>query len=306
MSAATTTEGRDEAPGSDTAPADGDDEAVDDRGDDGQPVVTLLDPGAEPRQPLRFRLSPATVQHAELVTDMTADLTVTGEDAPEPVGPQILPTITMSLTAEVRSVDDRGSAKVTATYEDPVVGPGAFDPAQRQAIEDALARLDGASISITQSSRGEVIYADVDDLSTALGASGIDPVSQLSSLAIPFPVEAVGVGAMWTADQLVHSGPLRLQQRTTYTVTGLDGDVVTISAELDQHLAPGSEDQGPNGTIEQYRTTGHSETVVDLTGPLPVSHHSTLDQVLVLRAPAGSTGSVDQRLQTAIAMTRTP
>lgn len=267
-------------------------------------VVTLVDAGAEPRQPLRFRLTEGTVQDLEMVMDMTMEMSGTGEAADASNAAGDIPRITMPLTAEVTDVDDRGSAQVEATYHDVIVDPDAtMDPDEREAVEDALSMMGGSGISITQSNRGQLIYGEIEGFGAPLGGTSVDAQSQLASLAVPFPVEAVGVGAVWTVDQEIESGPLLLEQRATYTITAIEGDLISLTSRIEVGLAPGADDLGPDGTIEHFTVSEDGQTTIDLTSPLPRSASSTTEQSMVVTAPPGSVGSLDQRTIITLTMT---
>lgn len=104
-------------------------------------------------------------------------------------------------------------------------------------------------------------------------------VTTLTSLPVIFPGEAVGVGATWSVDSRV-TGDATLLQTTTYTLTGLDGDVVELDVEVTQRPAmgaipiegvPGAEDtQGQELRVISSDTTSTGAITVDLTRPLPV------------------------------------
>lgn len=291
-------------PTTDTSRPDRDDAVV---GATGAVVVTLVDAGAEPRQPLRFRLTEGTVQDLEVAMDMTMDLSGTGDAADASDANGTIPTIVMPLTAEVIDLDDRGSARIDATYLDAIVDPGATtDPDERADLEDALSMLGGSTISITQSSRGQLIYADADGFDDAFGSSGMDLTRQLADFTVPFPVEAVGVGAVWTVEQQIESDPVVLDQRATYTVTAIDGDLISVVSRVELTLAPGAGDLGADGTIEHYTVTGDGTTIIDLTSPMPHSATSTTEQSMVATAPPGSSGSLDQRTTITLTITSGP
>ena len=104
-------------------------------------------------------------------------------------------------------------------------------------------------------------------------------LTTLTSLPVVFPAESVGVGATWSVDSRV-TGDATLLQTTTYTVTGIEGDLVDLDVEVTQRPSmgaipiegvPGAEDaQGQELRVISSETTSTGAITVDLTRPLPV------------------------------------
>ena len=94
---------------------------------------------------------------------------------------------------------------------------------------------------------------------------------KLLSLPVVFPEEAVGEGATWSVDTRV-TGESTLLQTATYTITGIDGDRVSLDVSVQQRPALGAleMEDGQSLNVLNSNTTSEGTLVVDLGSPLPV------------------------------------
>lgn len=91
---------------------------------------------------------------------------------------------------------------------------------------------------------------------------------------VVFPGDAVGVGGSWTVDARVTDDSTMLQT-TTYTITGIDGDKVSLDVKVAQRPAVGAitadlTDGTHTLNVLNSNTTTDGHIVVDLNQPLPV------------------------------------
>lgn len=112
------------------------------------------------------------------------------------------------------------------------------------------------------------------------GRQAVEPtLLALVTNAVVFPQQPVGVGAVWTVASRV-VGDATLQRTTTYTVTAIDGDSVSLDVSVAEQpsqrslridaQAAGALD-GSDVEVESAETTSQGSVVVDLAHPLPVS-----------------------------------
>ncbi|WJY63796.1 hypothetical protein CATRI_08620 [Corynebacterium atrinae] len=102
---------------------------------------------------------------------------------------------------------------------------------------------------------------------------------KLMSLPVEFPTEEISEGARWTVDSRV-TGESTLLQTTTYTVTSIQGDTVTLDVKVQQRPAisslsidglPGAMQMtGETLNVLHSNTTSEGTLTVDLTKPLPI------------------------------------
>lgn len=202
-------------------------------------TVTVEDIGAEPRQVLRIVSEVGASQAVTQVQDIGMDIEAAGQSQS-----MQNPTTEIDITYVVTGVDgDR--IEVEGTYDEVrVLETAGADAATVAATRETMAAFDGASFRGTYTDRGSVIGIEFAGLDAG-GALGepfgamfdqlIDGLSESAeSLSVPFPVEAVGVGARWTVESSAELGGLPFEQTSTVVITELDGDRVV--GTLDQEL----------------------------------------------------------------------
>jgi len=98
---------------------------------------------------------------------------------------------------------------------------------------------------------------------------------QVGSLAVPFPVEAVGIGARWRGVSSARSTGIDARQTYEYTVRERDADHVVLDVEYTQ-TAPRQRAElpgVPTGTkvsITKFRVAGTGTATIGLSALLPV------------------------------------
>jgi len=231
--------------------------------------VVVLDPGEEPRQVLRYRLTEGQVEDTVSVMRMGMRTVVDGEWTPW-LG---LPPMEMAATSTVTGVNGDGSYDVEIIYTDVGVprDPGQLPPEAIEEMEAGLASLIGMRQVLRIDDRGWVLAAAT---SLPPGAeSAVDPTqldAMTQELIDPLPAEPVGVGARWevsrrtsdamgfeaygrnvlTLDRVLPDGRLRM---------GLDID---LSADPGPMTLPDMEFL--DATIDRFTTDGGGDKTVDL------------------------------------------
>ena len=197
------------------------------------PVATLLDPGDEPRRPLRFAL--ATGASVDLDFTFDVDLTQRTTDAEEPV---LLdpPTTTQTVRLTVGSTDDDG-AVVSFEVIDAGLDPNGttLTDAQTMELTAAVQRLVGLRGELRIDERGgtrTLRYDPPEGLPAELAdtLSGLE--QNLSTLVPVLPAEPVGRGARWRIVSRSGAGGLTLRQTTDYEVTGIEAGRITYRATI--------------------------------------------------------------------------
>lgn len=91
------------------------------------------------------------------------------------------------------------------------------------------------------------------------------------SLPVVFPAEPVGKDATWDVDTRV-AGEAGLLQTTTYHVTAIEGDIVTLDVNVTQRPSLGAlaMEDGSSLEVLDSSTQAKGSIKVDLTKPLPV------------------------------------
>ena len=247
-------------------------------------TVELLDPGAEPRQELRLSVEEGTEQTYVLHQEQDIELDVGGTAQATAMATE------QEVTYAVDSVGD-GLIVAKTTYgagrvlDDPPV-----DPTTRQILDEVFASFQGAQGSTTFDERGRIVEIQVPDITVdepqlqlVLDGllSGLE--GQGTQLAVPFPEEAVGVGARWRASASFELAGLPFEVVTEVTLTGVgDG---TIDGEIAQTLSipPGPVSlQGVEAEVVSSDITGGGTVHWDLASPV-VTTTQEISGTLVLR-----------------------
>ena len=202
-------------------------------------TVTVEDIGSEPRQVLRIASEVGATKTVTQIQDIGMDIEAAGQSQS-----MQNPTTEIDITYTVVGGDgDR--IEVEGTYDEVrVLETDGADAATVATTRETMTAFEGASFLGTYTDRGSVIGIEFDGLD--LGGVGGEPfgamldqlIDSLSesaeSLSVPFPVEAVGVGARWTVESAAELGGLPFEQTSTVEITELDGDRVV--GTIDQVL----------------------------------------------------------------------
>lgn len=191
----------------------------------------LLDPGAEPRQPLRI----AYAEGDEAVITFTSDLAVTQETDGRT---QRLdsPPITQTLTYAVGAATDAGSALTIRIDAIAAKGKGtALTEEQLAALDEELAPLVGLEATAVATPLGELedlAFDAPDGLSDSLAAQLDALEEQLPALGPALPSEPVGVGASWRTTSTTNVGGAEVETTSTVTVTAIEDGLLSYTSTI--------------------------------------------------------------------------
>lgn len=249
------------------------------------PVLKLLEPGAEPRAPLRYAWK------APQAVAVTAAGRWRVTDSSQSNG-VAFPT----LTTPIRLVPSAKAGEVDFVFQKPSGEPGPGMPGALDTITaHILVALEGVHGTIRLDPRGVLgsltLYPSRNDPEFVDGGSMQKRSLYATQMAktvlvtgpIPFPEEPVGVGARWSVERVVPRGPLSLVQVSTYTLERVEGRKVFLSTRIGAKFDPGS---GLRPEELQLEVSGGGRAVVDLGLPLP----TTLDETLAIAASVGRAG----------------
>lgn len=242
----------------------------------GPPVVTLLDPGAEPRRALRFTWRKTTESG---VMDMKMALAMSMANRPLPP-PMEMPTIRMHFDVKPESVAPDGTLHaVFALKKVQLLDDSGWPKEAKDELRTFLQKLAGLRVKETISSRGVVQETSVEppaDLPPQVRQMVENMKESLRNVSSPFPEEPVGKNARWEVKTVV-DGAMRLAQTTTITLEDLKDKQVSLGVVLVQ-AAPKqpmrSSTPLPSGAkmmLESHTGIGSGKTKVTLDGLVPTS-----------------------------------
>nr|WP_239004143.1 hypothetical protein [Nocardia panacis] len=235
-------------------------------------VAAVVQPGAEPREPLRPRYSEGTVQQVTLRTDHR----IAQQINDQPVRDYSTPALTIPMTA--RSGPDGIECTLGA-----VSTP---DPS----LNKALGTADGSRAGFDLSELGAITalrLAPNPDTANSARAALEQAFYQAIYQSVTFPDEPLGEGAVWTMRQQI-AGGVNLDQVITATLAAREGDRLTIDLTVVQK--PRNESWNlPNNAgaldIQDYVMHGSGTITVDLGMPLPVAGTITVGGHQTYRDP---------------------
>jgi len=233
--------------------------------------VVVEDRGQEPRRALRLGVGEGDEDPVTQRQELSLRVDVGGEvqDSPSPV-------TEIDLTWRVGGADDE-RLEVQGTYDAVRIleTPG-VDPATMEATRQSLQGFEGATVQASYTRHGAALAASFDELELPEGPAGEVAGQLLSgltdtieSLSVPFPDEAVGVGARWRVDAEVVVAGLPMEVTTTVRLDELTADRATGTLDQVVRYVPGDvEAFGAPATVIGGEVTGSGPIVWDLAGGL--------------------------------------
>ncbi len=223
----------------------------------------LLEPGAEPRRPVRLALTPGATATVAVRTDLDV-LQVSGGEEQRLDTPAVVQTVTFT----VEKVDPQGAA-VSFTFDDVVVDASAGDLSDAEALTliaelRQLVGLGGTAVMTDRGRLESVDYAVPDGLDEDVAATLEQFEGRLGGLAVPLPEEPVGAGARWRASGSTVAAGVTVEETATYEVVAMDANGVTYRFDLtqsagEQELHGPTVPAGTEATLRSAELTGSGE-----------------------------------------------
>lgn len=261
-------------------------------------VVELVEPGADPRHEMRLDPEVGASTTVEMRMTMAMESTVDGQAAPAAE----IPPMVMAMTL---TIDEVAAERLSMSYTYDQVSVDGPDPA---GVADVLATMEGLAGTITTTRRGAYLEGDI------TAPPGIDPTvasmldqfeQQMSSMTVPLPQEAVGVGAVWLATTGFEVNGVSTVNKMTYELRAWDGDTYELGVEIDQQILPATIDEGA-ATIEilEGANSGAGTMTGTLRLPFATRGHTELAGSMLLEVTSGGqTAQVEQSQQAEMELT---
>jgi hypothetical protein len=240
--------------------------------------VTVLEPGAEPRQQIRYHGSSGRTERLLLRLSL-ANFIQTQAGSAGGASPVL--DLVMHVGATYRGSEGSGLWGYPLKFE--MIGVNGADGLEPAALDALAAELEPIARTrgifeidnrgITRSAELTIPPEASPRLLTMLGNV------RTTLLAAALPKEAVGVGARWQAERIVKVGGMKVPQTVTYTLVERDGDVLHLGISARQSAVPQEFPHGIDGSViklQAYEMTAVGNSVVDLHGFAPMSElHAT-------------------------------
>ncbi len=252
------------------------------------PVITLIDPGGEPREVRAYAMMEGTVAETSMRFRFSIVQLIDGI-------PSIDATtaVDIQIVAEVTDVVPEGFV-ITSTFGN--YRASASDPATEAALNSVYSELSGTGITQLVSPTGQILAVAVDEwlvdfseITTAIAGAGA-----------PLPTEPIGIGAEWRVDTEIDVQGIALVQTSTITLLDIDGSLLLVVLETTQELGPeGLTIPGLDLTDADasLSTVGTGTATWDLSLPIPVSGTTEAVQTMfVALSIAGEESTLNQTI----------
>lgn len=268
--------------------------------------IVLLDPGAEPREPIRMRVESGLERRIRGVVEMTTRISGGPATAPHELK---TPPMEMLLSLAVVEVDPSGTATLTVRFDDMgvVEGDGAEPHPAAAAMEAALDMMTNLRMTFVVDARGCPQSVEIIGLEglPPMVAQQMDSVKQtVDQICTPVPEEPVGIGARWEVNATLDSG-VRMEQRSVYELVRRDSDGLTLRVDVQVSAAPQEIHIGGQATgmrLEELAGSGGGETTLDARTLFPRQADMRMKMKMSQSLPAGD-DAPNARLEMTMHMT---
>jgi Family of unknown function (DUF6263) len=240
------------------------------------PQVQLLNPGSEPRQPLRLKPK----LDVKTTTTMAVKMEMGVSTANRTMNVNKVPTMVLTIDTKATKIDANGDihydfsyANVDIAGDDPNLPTAALD-----AMRSAVKKMVGLKGSFIMDSRGThkggsfTLPQEADNNLKKMVQNMSKSLQELTS---PLPVEAVGKGAKWRISFPSNVSGMNLNQTATYELIGLQDGVATLKTSVEQQANPQNLTlpQLPAGStmaLKSFESQGQGEVIMRLDQLMPV------------------------------------
>ncbi|NET05664.1 MAG: hypothetical protein F6K16_13350 [Symploca sp. SIO2B6] len=238
--------------------------------------VELLDPGAEPRQELRFQPQVNLKQTSIMTMKMNMAMSL----ANNPMSGVNLPTMVMTMETIVTKIDANGDIHYQSSCTDAdVVVDDNVPPEVSKAMQEQIKQIIGLGGSFVADNRGRtkqgnfVVPEGIDE--------NIKPMlkqmsNSLEQFSYPLPEAAVGIGAKWRVSNLLNLNSMNLNQTAHYELVSFEDDVAILEVSMQQQAEP--QELNPPGmpsgtilTLTSHDAQGQGNVKMPLNQIMPLS-----------------------------------
>ena len=203
----------------------------------GQPIIRLLDAGAEPRTDLSYALQKGGSQKIKMSMDMVMSVKAGQRSLP----PTTIPTMTMQLDVATTDRNPSGEWRIESKLTQITINPkGGQEEQFASAIRPQLEGMKGLGMGYWINAKGRVrdVKIDIPKSVPAAAQQLLQGMSQsFESMVAPLPSEPVGTGARWQVVSRLSSSGADLLQSAVYTLKSRSGDKIALDVTLSQLAA---------------------------------------------------------------------
>jgi hypothetical protein len=233
-------------------------------------TIVVLDPGAEPRQVLRYQFAAGTSERVELTHKLRTTMRFTDTTLQDSAESVDFPSITFVIRAEVTEIAPDGTAVVGATLEAITVLDDVVDPMVRAQVAAASQQTKGARGTWRRAPSGRVsgVRFEAPAASPAARARLAKVAEAIERATAGLPGVPIGAGARWRVTDAFSFAGVRWTRTSTYRLKELAGMTARVEADATIVAPPQTLSVEPNATtrLTSARGTVRGEYAVSLRG----------------------------------------
>lgn len=231
----------------------------------GDPVL-LLETGAEPHAPLRYKIAEGTTTKSNM--DFTIATLATTDDA---AALSVVPGVRLHIVSgPAMATDDGVKFEVNIAKAEAAI-PQGIDPKIAEDLRKSAAILDDVGGTVEMDDRGILLAAELNDRAKSPDV----PVRLLTMIVnarttlsrVVLPAEPVGLGARWEARKELELYGFKVQQVDTYTLVERVGDEIKLNVSVTQNALPQTVEFPEDGlsiAVEQMTANANGEIILNL------------------------------------------
>ena len=228
--------------------------------------VVLLDAGAEPRAPLRYKIADGTTTKSNM--DFTiATLATTSDKA----ALSVVPGVRLHIVSGPAMATENGVKFEVNIAKAEAAVPEGLDPKVAEELRQSASILDDAGGTVEMDDRGLTLAAELNDKAKSpdiplrLLTMIVNARTTLSRVVLP--AAPVGLGARWEARKEITLYGFKIQQVDTYTLVEKVGDEIKLNVTVTQNALPQSvefPDEEVSIAVEQMNAYARGEIILNL------------------------------------------
>jgi hypothetical protein len=274
-----------------------------------QPIVKLLDPGADPRADLSYALTKGSAQKMVMAMDMAVGVKAKGQTMPQTP----MPRMTMTFDNTAADKNPAGEFKIDSRLTSATVDPnGGQQEQMARALRPQIEAMKGLGMVYWVNPKGHVR-----DVKLEVPA-GVPPSAQqimngmsqsFESMVTPLPAEPVGVGARWQVVNRISNGGADILQSAIYTLKSRTGakavlDVALVQLAASDTIHTAQMPAGMSAKIKTFSSSGSGSTQVDTKSVAPEGGTIALKTSMEITVQGGGSGE-ESTVDTATTVTIT-
>ena len=228
--------------------------------------VLLLEAGAEPQTPLRYKIADGTTTKSNM--DFTiATLATTSESA----ALSVVPGVRLHIVSGPAMATDNGVKFEVNIAKAEAAVPQGVDAKLAEELRQSAAILDEVGGTIEMDDRGISLSAELNDkakspdIPVRLLMMIVNARTTLSRVVLP--AAPVGLGARWEARKELMLYGFKVMQVDSYTLVERVGDEIKLNVNVTQNALPQSVDFPEDGVsiaVEQMVANARGEIILNL------------------------------------------